>query len=1253
MKQLFEFDEHIGDWRVLVQSKDIQNGAVQSRHIGKDAVTTDKIADGAVTTPKIANGAVTGNKILDHSITPDQFSADFKVTERMIADESITTEKIADGAVTEKKMPDGAVTTKKIADENVTESKLADGAVTTDKLAPDMIEKLETLTDFDPTPGSVKPLRSGGAAATYGHYIENPEFLSVILDDEEKVLVGIQKDGNVYFGAGCPQQVKDYIQAQIDEIMGAHDVTEAIDSVKEIIAFLEEFKNSDTLAEVLAQLKADVDAEIEAESNRAKSVENTKVDKEEGKSLIDEEYASGIHYIENPEFAEVKLDSDERILEAVMADGTKLFPAGIKTSSIDLGGATISSISNPEFIAVWLTSDYKILFGLQNDGNFLFGCGVPRQIQEYIKDGINPIITKLDTIKKVSILGDSISTFNQEGFKIDKYAMWYPSEGDRSSDVVSVEDTWWKQVIDNTGGIIEVNASYSGSTASSLLMGFSPRVSLLGNPDEIYIALGTNDSLNNVPIGEIDYDAVSYDLTKFAPAYIKGMQDTIAMYPKAKIICVAFDMETAYQETVKAIAEHYGAEYVYVGDISDVHPNKAEMNMVAQRVCGTPIWVDNPEYIELELDAINNILGGRKKSGVKFEKVGFETPSVNIDGNEVKGMADKENRLAIELDSLGRIISYRRKDGTKVEPRIALNDVEYSKKAENQIKVLAAEEVVTQNAGSDIAAINYHFPSYGTANIKEETFYLSKKGGATSSGDVVLIQMLDDNDENASQGKVLSYYYVKSTLTPLPGGGYDRTSVNESSVKLDFYAASKVTKVDDKYYVTSTLEDGEPTAESIEVFQMVDVPPYKAWPVDKKTEHYCVVDIDFGHYLTKNNIAMGVKYQGSSTLYKRKRNFRFTFYKNDTYKKKDKIKVGEMLRLSGYNLKSNVSDNSRVKELVLYRVLLDVWNKRPSDDRYPWEKEFGHYTGATGFIQGFPIRTSVGGEFYGLQVFCLKKDEKNYMLDGDDDHSGIFVCGDYRTDTCWINASAEKWSDEMMDEMSEDTARALNVFFEFINDRTIYKGSDNIEYPASELTDVGGTMYVTSTLDGQGQVTQDSVSASPIDTHFDEEDIPERMDVLGFIDYFICMQTFLMWDSICRNMVLHTRSDKKKFYPYFYDVDLSLNANYDDDIFNIAVGVNDPNDGRGVVHYDMSLWEHIRDTYWDQIVNRYSELRNSVLTYEHISYVYHKLTDAIPDGDYADENSRWNVNTSKLNFEGLLGKIKSRLEWLDNNYFKV
>lgn len=40
---------------------------------------------------------------------------------------------------------------------------------------------------------------------------ESPEFVEVHTDDNDKVLYGVQQDGNFYFGGGVPQQIKDFI----------------------------------------------------------------------------------------------------------------------------------------------------------------------------------------------------------------------------------------------------------------------------------------------------------------------------------------------------------------------------------------------------------------------------------------------------------------------------------------------------------------------------------------------------------------------------------------------------------------------------------------------------------------------------------------------------------------------------------------------------------------------------------------------------------------------------------------------------------------------------------------------------------------------------------------------------------------------------------------------------------------------------------------------------------------------------------
>jgi hypothetical protein len=131
--------------------------------------------------------------------------------------------------------------------------------------------------------------------------VECPEYVAVYTDADGKIIIAVENDGNVYYGAGVPKQVIDYITAKIAEL--------SLDEYEDIVTFLGTLINGDkTLAELL----------------------NEKVDKVDGKSLIDEDVAAGESYVENPEFLDVETDSEGKILEGHENDGTKFFDTDVK-----------------------------------------------------------------------------------------------------------------------------------------------------------------------------------------------------------------------------------------------------------------------------------------------------------------------------------------------------------------------------------------------------------------------------------------------------------------------------------------------------------------------------------------------------------------------------------------------------------------------------------------------------------------------------------------------------------------------------------------------------------------------------------------------------------------------------------------------------------------------------------------------------------------------------------------------------------
>ena len=203
-------------------------------------------------------------------------------------------------------------------------------------------------------------------------YVENPEFIKVITDKENRILIAIEKNGNVLFGVGVPQQIVDYIREKIEEL--------SLDEYEDIVDFLNGIEEGDkTLAELL----------------------NEKVNKVEGKSLIDENYAAQKSAIENLEYLELTLDSEDKILEARKADGTKIIDGGVELKggvsiegTIDHEGVTDYFVENSEFIAVYLDKEDRILAAIKRDGDIVFGIGVPTQIKDYISDVISLKVDK-------------------------------------------------------------------------------------------------------------------------------------------------------------------------------------------------------------------------------------------------------------------------------------------------------------------------------------------------------------------------------------------------------------------------------------------------------------------------------------------------------------------------------------------------------------------------------------------------------------------------------------------------------------------------------------------------------------------------------------------------------------------------------------------------------------------------------------------------------------------------------------------
>ena len=578
---------------------------------------------------------------------------------------------------------------------------------------------------------------------------------------------------------------------------------------------------------------------------------------------------------------------------------------------------------------------------------------------------------------------------------------------------------------------------------------------------------------------------------------------------------------------------------------------------------------DIPEYIAVEKDAEGKVLAATNPDGSKT----FYTtliPKSPIKFNDRTIYEDKvEDYKELLLDSDDKILRYTDK-----------NDVIH----ENREIIFSSAKLGSNESGNELNVPRImNLPKYGYTDIKEETFYLTANKGYSDKDGIMAMLVNEDTQANAQKGLTPYKYFVKSTLQNTDGV----YSVTSESVSLDFYVPSDVKEVGGKSYVTSSLtkgSDGSYTVNptSIEVTKIVDKPNVGTWKISKKTKHWCVVDIDFGSYL-KGTYNVLVSFQGSSTLYNRLRNFRYAFVKSD-YKTKMKLKIGELLKVDKFNLKSYYSDDTKLKEPIIFRLYLQAKELRSFNEQYPWNSSSIISTGATGIIKSFPVCTSVGGEFYSIQFFGYKKDKGNYMLSGDED--GMIISGG--VGCTWDTFNWSTWEDEMNDEPTESNRVAVEKFYQFIN------GDD-----------------------------------------FTKDTAPKHMNINDWIDYYIFIQFFRMRDNDIHNLILYSGKDKTVFSPFIYDLDLSFN------VYKYNLEVNKKN----------TVWIKLASTYWNEICERYWELRKTVFTIGNFSMLVNELQSSIDYGDFENGVSKWGVRNKDMTI-GKLSSIFSELITIFDLYFK-
>ena len=207
--------------------------------------------------------------------------------------------------------------------------------------------------------------------------------------------------------------------------------------------------------------------------------------------------------------------------------------------------------------------------------------------------------------KKVSIIGDSISTFT--GYVPSGYATYYPRQ-----DVTSVDKLWWKIALDKTGMQLLKNAAWASSTVvgddtqGAIVASSDARIADLADgdtkPDIVIVLIGTNDFGRSYSIGTFtDTDTIptASNIADFKPAYAKMIGKIHTAYPEAKVFACTLIPRTfsgggypvknqnneslyAYNKAIKDVAEMMNCSVIDINMNSGINVNNLPNHFIQE-----------------------------------------------------------------------------------------------------------------------------------------------------------------------------------------------------------------------------------------------------------------------------------------------------------------------------------------------------------------------------------------------------------------------------------------------------------------------------------------------------------------------------------------------------------------------------------------------------------------------------------------------------------------------------------------------
>lgn len=353
------------------------------------------------------------------------------------------------------------------------------------------------------------------------------------------------------------------------------------------------------------------------------------------------------------------------------------------------------------------------------------------------------------------------------------------------------------------------------------------------------------------------------------------------------------------------------------------------------------------------------------------------------------------------------------------------------------------------------------------------------------------------------------------------------------------------------------------------------------------------------------------KVQGDSSQSYPKKNYTINLFTDSARKSKSKrlFRNWDKAR-NKFVLKANWVDHTHARNIVNARLWAQAVRARDDFESLPSTLKKSNLA-----VDGFPVKVYHNGIYYGLYTWNLPKDAM-YGVDSDEETNCIIQTDGVQDGEAMAFRSSTmngKWSDELHDEMPSVISDSWTSILDFV-----YTSSDN---------------------------------------NFINQ-IDSKIDLKSLIDVHIFLRAILAFDMLLKNQTFFTY-DAEQWYAGMYDMDATwgipglvrqeeINWKPYNTVFQDDYG--------GIITYATNyLHDRIWGLFQNDVIARYQELRETVLSAGNIIGEFDRFMSAIPPYLYAEDYAQTTADGAFITIPGKTDNnilqirdfVVKRLEYVD------